>query len=584
MVSYAVGLPGLARPDRRFVQPDLWLFTFAFKIHYSMSMQADSTVPKPSVRPPFVSPWRRLWQQLSPSAPSVLPLVLLILLAHLLLWTVLTGLSHSAPDLDNMEELVWGNVFEWGYYKHPPLPSWLLFGLTRLLGRQVWVTFFAGQLSVVLAMYFVWRLACEMTSQKNALIAMLTIMPITYFTTRGVISNHNTIQFWSIAGSIWFFYRAWRYQQMRDWLLLGVFAGFAMLTKYSALVQFATFAVFLLLTGALREGRVWKGIGAATVVLALMLAPHLWWMSGQAKTPIGYATASLSKELTRAEHWQLMGDVFGTTAARLAPMVLALILICFGLAWQRRKSRRAIASGADIGDAGLSPQTIASQLRPEDRKFILLVGLGPFVLTFLVVIAFKSPMIADWASTFYLMFGFFTFWLFSSPPGDSARLLRTCLKVILTIQLLTVIGYALARGPISNMLGRATRATFPGAIISQQLQAEWLNSVGTPLRLVAADTWLGGNIAIHAGPQVDVLIDGDVEKSQWVTPARAANCGMLLAINRSADASDGVPPKVVELMAHANARGILQLPASKKLDGAQLKIEWGIIAPTANCP
>ncbi|HWZ47360.1 MAG TPA: glycosyltransferase family 39 protein [Herbaspirillum sp.] len=544
----------------------------------TISMQADPAVPNSRPISPAPEPvhadsaWRAFWRQFSPDAPSILPLVLLILLAHLFLWTVLTGLSHSAPDLDNMEELVWGNFFEWGYYKHPPLPSWLIYGLTRLLGQQVWVTFFAGQLSVVVALYFIWRLACEMTSQKNALIAILLIMPITYFTTRGVISNHNTIQFWSIAGSIWMFYRAWRYQQMRDWLLLGMFAGFAMLTKYSALVQFAVFATFLLLSGNLFQARTWKGIAAATGVLALMLAPHVWWMTSQVKTPIGYATASLSRELTRAEHWRLMGDVLGTTAARLAPMVLALIVIAGALAWRRRR------------EAPSAPQKLAAQLRPEDRRFILLVGLGPFVMTFLVVIALKSPMIADWASTFYLMFGFFAFWLLSSPAGDSTRLLRTCLKVIITIQLLTVIGYAVVRGPVSNMIGRATRATFPGAIISQQLQIEWLQHVGTPLRLVAADTWLGGNIAIHAGPQVDVLIDGDLDKSQWVTPQRAAACGMLLAINRSADNDDGVPPAVVALMTHANWNGILQLPASKKLDGPQLKIEWGIIAPTANCP
>jgi hypothetical protein len=102
--------------------------------------------------------------------------------------------------------------------------------------------------------------------------------------------------------------------------------------------------------------------------------------------------------------------------------------------------------------------------------------------------------------------------------------------------------------------------------------------------MVAADTWLAGNIAIHTGPDVAVLIDGDVDKSQWVAPARAASCGMLLAINRSADSDDPVPPKVVEMMARAPWRGILQLPATKKMDGPLLKIEWGIIPPTQNCP
>jgi 4-amino-4-deoxy-L-arabinose transferase-like glycosyltransferase len=513
------------------------------------------------------------------------PLVLLILLGHLLLWTVLTGISHSAPDLDNMEELVWGNVFEWGYYKHPPLPSWLIYGLTRLLGQPIWLTFFAGQLSVVLSLYFIWRLACEMTSQKNALIAILLIMPITYFTTRGVISNHNTIQFWSIAGAIWFFYRAWRYERIRDWMLLGMFAGFAMLTKYSALVQFAAFAVFLLADGALRHARTWKGIAAATGVLGLMLAPHLWWMSSQAKTPIGYASNSLSREMTRAEHWQLMGDVFSTTAARLAPMLLVLSFIGCGVLWRRRSVAKAAAANAAPNAIQAAPalQKLAAQLRPADRRFILLVGLGPFVLTFLIVIAFKLPMIADWASTFYLLFGFFAFWLYSSPPGDSSQLLRTCLKVVITVQLLTVIGYALARGPLSNMTGRATRSNFPGAVISQNLQTEWVLHTGTPLRLVAADTWLGGNIAIHAGPEVQVLIDGDVDKSQWITPARAAACGMLLAINRSPDSDDGIGAKVEELMAKAEWRGILQLPATTKMTGPMLTIEWGIIAPTQNC-
>lgn len=550
----------------------------------TVSPKPVSPVPLLPVAGP-IAPWRAFLSRFSPNAESILPLVLLILLGHLLLWTVLTGISHNAPDLDNMEELVWGNVFEWGYYKHPPLPSWLIYGLTRLFGRPVWLTFFAGQLSVVVALYFVWRLACEMTTQKNALIAILLIMPITYFTTRGVISNHNTIQFWSIAGAIWFFYRAWRHQQMRDWLLLGMFCGFAMLTKYSALVQFTVFAVFLLLNGDLRHARTWKGIGAATGVLAVMLAPHLWWMSSRAKNPIVYASASLSREMTRAEHWQLMGDVLGTTVARLGPMLLALIVIGCMLWWHRR-SRNVVAAstGANPGAPAMAPQKLAAQLRPQDRRFILLVGLGPFILTFLIVIVLKRPMMADWASTFYLLFGFFAFWLYATPPGDSAQLLRTCLKVVITVQVLTVVGYAVARGPLSNMVGRATRATFPGAVISKNLQAEWTAHTNLPLRLVASDTWLGGNIAIHAGPEVEVLIDGDIDKSQWVTPAEAASCGMLLAINRSADAADGAPPKVVEMMTHAAWRGILQLPASGKIGGPQLKIEWGIIAPTAGCP
>jgi len=517
------------------------------------------------------TPWRMFCAKFSPDAPSITPLVLLLLLGYLLLWSGLTGISHRAPDLDNMEELVWGNVFEWGYYKHPPLPSWLLFGLISLFGRPVWVTFFAGQLSVVLSLWFIWQLGCEMTSQKNALIATLLITPITYFTTRGVISNHNTIQLWSVAACLWMFYRAWRHERIRDWMVLGFCCGLAMLTKYSALVQFAVFFLFLLCTGSLRQARTWKGIAVASGVFMLMLAPHVFWLTHQVKTPIGYASASITRDMTRPEQLQMLGDVLGTTLARLAPMAIALIIIALLIGNRNRRGAPATQPAGNL----------AHELRPADRFFILFVGLGPFVLTFATVFALKTWMIADWTTTFYLLFGFLTFWLFHR--DTSTRLLRTCVKVIVLMQIVMALGYALARGPLSDMTGRPTRATFPGAALSAQLQAQWQAHVPTPLTLVAAHTWLGGNIATHAGRNVNVLIDGDVDKSQWVTPKQAASCGMLVALDRSPDASDDTPPKVVELMSKATIKGTVELPWTKKSDGPKVVVDWGIIPPLPSC-
>lgn len=519
----------------------------------------------------YNAPWRVFCAKFSPNAPSITPLVVLLLLAHLLLWSGLTGISHRAPDLDNMEELVWGNVFEWGYYKHPPMPSWVLFGLISLFGRPVWLTFFAGQLSVVLSLWFIWRLGCEMTSQKNALIAMLVITPITYFTVRGVISNHNTMQLWSVAGCLWMFYRAWRHEGMRDWLALGFCCGLAMLTKYSALVQFAVFFLFLLCTGSLRQARTWKGIAVASGVFLLMLVPHVFWLSQQVKTPIGYAAASISREMTRLDQLQMLGDFVGTTLARLAPMAFGLIIITLLVVKQKRR----------MTPAKQSDEKLVQELRPADRFFILFVGMGPLVLTAVTVLVLKARIIADWATTFYLLFGFLPFWLFQRDTGT--RLLRTCLKVIILMQIVTALGYALARGPLSDMTGRATRANFPGAAVSAQLLAEWNAHVQIPLTLVAADTWLGGNIAIHAGRNVNVVIDGDVDKSQWVTPKQAALCGMLVALDRSPSASDIIAPKVVDLMSKAIIKGTIQLPWTKKTDGPQVVIDWGIIPPLPSC-
>ena len=42
------------------------------------------------------------------------------------LWLSLLGFSSFAPPIDNIEQLTWVRSLEWGYYKHPPLPTWLL--------------------------------------------------------------------------------------------------------------------------------------------------------------------------------------------------------------------------------------------------------------------------------------------------------------------------------------------------------------------------------------------------------------------------------------------------------------------------
>lgn len=516
------------------------------------------------------APWRALIARFSPDAASITPLVVLLLLGHLLLWTTLAAISHSAPDVDNMEELVWGNVFQLGYYKHPPFPSWVLFALASVFGRPVWLTFLAGQLSVVVALWCVWRLGCEMTSQKNALVAVLVVTLITYFNIHGIVFNHNTMQLCSIAACHWMFYRSWRDGRWRDWWLFGFCCGLAMLTKYSALIQFATYFLFLLITGSLKRAAVWRGIALATATFALVFAPHAWWLSQQTLGPLHYANGSLCKTMTRPEQLHMFGELFATTLARLAPMGIGLMLIAVLMKY----------AGARTGAPAAGK--LIDSLRPADRRFLVVVGLGPFVLTLLVAMVMNTRIVAPWTTTFYLLFGFITLWIFQNDAGS--RLLRTCIKVVILLQVVFALGYAAGRGPLSNMAGRPTRATFPGHAVSMALQTQWDQHSRTPLGLVAADTWLGGNIAIYGGRRVDVLIDGDFGHAPWVTRERALDCGMLVALNRSPKSTDGVPSAtLLALMATATVKGVLQIPWTSKTDGPQVVVEWGIVPALPSC-
>jgi len=74
------------------------------------------------------------------------------------IWFFTTLLIRKAPEWDNMEELVWASSYEWGYQKHPPLPSWLIYPLTMLFGKVIWLPFVLGFTSVVLSQWIVYNL------------------------------------------------------------------------------------------------------------------------------------------------------------------------------------------------------------------------------------------------------------------------------------------------------------------------------------------------------------------------------------------------------------------------------------------
>ena len=92
-----------------------------------------------------------------------------------LLWGVACWLSYSAPEVDSAEQFVWSFSLENGYWKHPPLPTWIMHGLIRVFGTSVALPFIATQACIVIALAITWRLGCEFMSPRRSLIAMVPV-------------------------------------------------------------------------------------------------------------------------------------------------------------------------------------------------------------------------------------------------------------------------------------------------------------------------------------------------------------------------------------------------------------------------
>lgn len=488
--------------------------------------------------------------------------VLAFLAGMVALWTLLCAISHKAPDLDGMEELVWASSFEFGYTKHPPLPSWFLYALTGIFGKPVWLVFFAGQLVSVLGLWFVWRLGCEFTSPRRALIATLMVSTTLYFSLRGTIYNHNTAQLWSIAACTWLFYRALRYGRTSSWLWLGAVAGLSIMTKYSAVIQFGIFFIFIVVMGHWRDAKVQRGIVQAFIVFLLVISPHLYWLIDNNFAPFGY----LDRSLETQSYGQVLKSILDFTVDQLA-RISPMFVVWLGLyVWHRRRP---------VAERG---QTYASELTKWDRSFLLWVGLGPFLATILMSALMGSRLTASWGTTFFILYGYFAFWWLS---GSTRATLRRTAILVIAIQVLMAVGYAVARGPIAHQVGRTARSTFPGPEIAQRMQQVWSNHVpGQPLRLVASDTWLGGNIAINLEPVAEVFISASYAESPWLSPDTALDCGVLVAYNQASGThrSDALQA----LYEQSQWKGLETLHWSSE-KSPMVEIVWGIIPPTAAC-
>ncbi|MBB5217130.1 glycosyltransferase family 39 protein [Parapusillimonas granuli] len=490
--------------------------------------------------------------------------VVLYLAGMALLWTLLCGISHRAPDLDGLEELVWASSLELGYTKHPPAPSWLMYFLTRIFGRPVWLPFFAGQLMSALALWFLWRLGREFTTPRKAFMAMMLVSVSIYFSLRGTIYNHNTAQLWSVAASTWLLYRALKHQRLSSWAWLGVVSGLSIQTKYSAVIQFTAFFLFMLRQGSFRDARNLKGLALALLTFAVTISPHLYWLASNAFMPLRYADNSLEA----GGHLQALGHLLSFALdqlARLSPMLVAW------LAWHAWNKRRPVAG------AGTAAMRYGAQFTEWDRSFLLWIGLAPVLSTMLVSAVLGTRLVASWGTTFFVLYGFYLLWWMR---GDERVNLRRIAVLCIALHVLMAVSYALARGPLAWHTGRDSRSTFPGAVISQQLNDIWQRHVpGHPLTLVASDTWLGGNIAIHRGPEAQVFINGKPEESPWLDEAPLA-CGALVVYSLE---TRGEPDPVLKaLHASATIQGRLDIPWSSE-KSPLIDLNWGIIPPGERC-
>jgi len=441
-----------------------------------------------------------------PSCSAGTRTALVAVAACALVWTVLPTILLSAPHGDNVEQLNWSHSLQWGYSKHPPLPTWLLRGGIELFGPSAALTYALAMACVALALILVWCSARLVLEPELALIALLLSTANYYLMGRGSFLNHNTVMLPFVALSAWAVLRIVRGGSWTMWLVLGLAQGLGLLTKYQMALIVITNAAALLAGGAHRQPRFARGAALASATTLLPLVPHAIWLANHQFSSFEYASHSLLAALGPAERLRSSVGFLVQQIARLAPTLLALgLALLLGSPHPRPAAARA------------SPPV------PVDLHTMRALGtlaLLPLAGIVVLTLAFGVAPQNHWGTTSTLLIPLLAVSALRATRRLSiAPVAWATLAAHLGAVIWNVAVWLYHPGP---------HHTFAARALASLAQEHWARHQSGPLRLVLGPDWEAGSIALYLPGQPAVIPNADARQAPWVEPDLIARCGALL--------------------------------------------------------
>ena len=144
-----------------------------------------------------------------------------VMLLFALAWLTMLGATTLTPPVDDLEQLTWVRALRWGGYKHPPLPTFLLWLPVSLFGLSGWITYILGAATTLSALTMLWRFLCAVRGKAYASVALLAMLCITFYNRRLYYYNHKVVLMWFVVASAICCWQAFATRRMRWWCALG---------------------------------------------------------------------------------------------------------------------------------------------------------------------------------------------------------------------------------------------------------------------------------------------------------------------------------------------------------------------------
>ena len=471
-------------------------------------------------------------------------------------WSAAAAWINPAQFADNLEQFSWSHSLELGYWKHPPLPTWLIAIPIRLFGFSVFWTYALAAICFIGTVFFTWRITRRLLGDQAATFAALLMGLHIGFSWRAQLYNHNTVLLLFSAAAVWATLRALDDSSKKlswmSWICAGILAGLAMLSKYQAIVPLVGIVIALYTGGWLKQRAVVQGLAIASATAFVVFLPHLVWIvmgSGSTINNAFHSAESLgfSRRLT-----VFMGFWLIQIRFHFPLLVAVSLLVLF-------KTEPAVERPAD------------EKQQPHARAWFLGLVVWPALFVSLAVLLGGMRLEAQWGLQTFQFVVIFVAWKLAVVLPKNGLQRTVWLILLMQAVLAGFFAWSVVQPGQQVWQGQRSR-NFPATDVAKEISSKWHEATNCPLKYVVGPSFEAAVVSAYSGDNPTVLEDGDFKKSPWVNAQLLQEFGALYLANDATQLPLGLA-----------TTGQMTIPARVNDFQPIKQLFWGIALPQLNC-
>ena len=453
-------------------------------------------------------------------------LIAAYLVLRAVVWGVVLYATQPSQPLDVLESLAWGREWRLVYENHPGAPAWVVGALDRIGGGDSFLLSLPAPVAVSLTMAAVWLLARSVVGEKRAVVSVLALEGVYYFTVVAAEFNHNILLMAAWAWVVLLAHRAFfapaNKHNTGRWIALGVVCAFSLYVKYSALLLLAVLFVWSVADSQSRKCYHRRGLWIALAVFVVLVLPQVNTLWQLGFSPFHFAVGR-AKEADTFMHHLLYPLRF--ILAQCAALLFAAVLCRIALS--KNSSFHCSSGETRRFDAPLQRCVVTNDTRqgefdtPVDGcvsadashlwtgetrsyRFVLIAAFAPLLLAVCISAVGGWKFQSHWGAA---MLSFMPLAVMTLARRYELRLPRF-IKSAAVIAALSLIVLVCVNLFAPHFTGRGKRIHYPGAQIGKAVEQAWTaRHPGKPLIAVVGAKHIAALVSFYAPSQPRMIDD-----------------------------------------------------------------------------